>query len=63
MNKLFRIRVVAPHDCWISKVDGDPGRTRLFLHAELFSHLQAVSKCNELKEQYHHRNFIVEPAN
>lgn len=62
MKKSFRIRVVAPHDCFISDVEGDPGRSRLSQNAKLFTLSNAQKECYDLKKQYHHRNFVVEPC-
>lgn len=62
MKKSFRIRVVAAHDCFISDVEGDPGRTRLSKNAKLLTLSDAQKDCDYLKKQYRHRGFVVEPC-
>lgn len=62
MKKSFRIRVVAAHDCFISDVEGDPGRTRLSENAKLFTMSVAKRECDNLTKKYPHRNFVVEPC-
>ena len=59
----YLIRVQANHDCFISDIEGDPGRTLLKENARLFnSKSSAESKKEMYAKLYPNRAFSVEKA-
>lgn len=60
----YLIRVKANHDCWISDIEGDPGRTTIKKNAMVFHSETLATHIKELHEvDYPNRSFSVEKAN
>ena len=59
--ELYLIRVKANHNCWISNVEGDPGRTLVKENAQVFEDKRIADLiCYSLTKEYPNRKFFVE---
>ncbi len=60
-NKKYLIRVKANHDCWISDIDGDPGRTTKRENAKIY-YLKELAEfdLDVLRMSYPNREFTLE---
>ena len=59
--ELFLIRVKANHNCWISNIEGDPGRTLVKENAQVFEDKRTADLvCYSLTQEYPNRKFFVE---
>jgi hypothetical protein len=59
--ELYLIRVKANHNCWISNIEGDPGRTLLKENAQVYEDKKIADLvCYSLGLEYENRKFFVE---
>lgn len=60
--ELYLVRVKANHNCWISNIDGDPGRTLVKENAKIYESKRTANLvfCS-LTLEYPNRKFFVEP--
>jgi hypothetical protein len=61
LAELYLISVKANHNCWISNIEGDPGRTLLKENAQVYKDKKIADLvCYSLGLEYENRKFFVE---